>query len=251
MDALMQSLLQEPSYAGTPTSRAYLDGLAEASLREEEFVQVTLRVDGVERELLPTWGDFGGRVQHRREERKGGEGEEAQAEEVKADRGQLHLEVDLVAADPLDGKGLRNAAELKGRAALLERGRISFVDKSRAVQQSGAALALVQQSDDTWPYVMTDQAKTGKDIVCRQRISARRRHRCCEGTGSNAAPLSLPLCPDHPLPAGESARRRADQGRARQAQKEAAAGAGERSQASDRPPPTPHSRSADDLHCGC
>ena len=188
VDELMQQLLTEPGYEGTPTSPEYLKALKEEGLKEDEFVQVSVRVEGVDRDVLPTWGEFGGRVKHAREEGKkpgeavGDEGETAEGKEgeaegerkeeeeeeeglVRAERLQEHVQVELVMAEPLDGKALSNGGALRGRAALLSRGRISFVDKCRAVQQSGALLALVQQTEDAWPYVMTDQAGTGKDIV--------------------------------------------------------------------------------------
>ena len=163
VDDLMQSLLSEPSYAAPPTSAAYLASLQEEALREEDFAQVSVRMEGVERDVLPTWAEFGIRLRHERKPEKKEEEEEGEEKE-KREAMQEHVACELVMADPLDGKGLVNGAALKGRAALLSRGRIPFVDKCRAVQRCGALLALVQQTGDEWPFVMTDQAKAGKDI---------------------------------------------------------------------------------------
>ena len=212
VDELLQSLLTEPGYEGTPTSAEYLKALREEGLREDEFVQVMARVEGVERDVLPTWGEFGGRVRHQLEEKvgraeggeeqggssEGKEGEGKEGAEVQAERLQEHVQCELVMAEPLDGKGLSNGAELRGRAVLLSRGRITFVDKCRAVQQSGARLALVQQTEDTWPYLMTDQTHTGKDIVTTTTRTARTQRRM--SSAALAAPLSSAHSSTAPAP---------------------------------------------------
>jgi hypothetical protein len=46
---------------------------------------------------------------------------------------QEHFSTGLVLANPLDGKGLKNSKEIVGKAVLLERGKITFVEKVRVI----------------------------------------------------------------------------------------------------------------------
>ena len=164
MDDLMQSLLNEPSLNSTATSAAYLKQLIAQPLSDDDFTQIALRIESIERDLLPVQADFGRRVRYSRAGEAAAEGANQGEEEEKAGRVERQLSGRLAMAEPFDGKDLTNSAELAGRVALLKRGRITFVDKCRAVQRAGAVMAIVQQTDDTWPYRMTDQTNSGGDI---------------------------------------------------------------------------------------
>ena len=171
MDDLMASLLNETSHNSTATSAAYLKTLADSPLTDEDFTQLALRVDTVDRDILPIQAEFGKRVRFSSSEQAetvatdSAKAKQPQEEEAdKPGRIERQLSGRLAVAQPLDGKDLSNASELSGRVALLKRGRITFVDKCRAVQRAGAVLAVVQQTDDTWPYRMTDQTRSGGDI---------------------------------------------------------------------------------------
>ena len=134
-------------------------------LSEDDFTQVALRVEGIERDLLPVLAEFGPRVRLSGPAVVAAEaGGEQDEEKEKTGRSERQLSGKLVMAQPLDGKDITNASELQGRLALLKRGRVTFVDKCRAVQSAGAVMAIVQQTDDTWPYKMTDNTHSGADI---------------------------------------------------------------------------------------
>ena len=168
----MQSLLNDTSHNSTATSAAYLAQLKAQPLSEEDFTQLALRVQSIDRDLLPVQAEFGRKVRCS----KSGDSETAateagaaavvatEGEEEKAGRIERQLTGKLVLAQPLDGKDLSNSTQLHGRVAVLQRGRITFVDKCRAVQRAGALAAVVLQTDETWPYKMTDATRSGGDI---------------------------------------------------------------------------------------
>ena len=162
LDALMQSLLSAPHYSNaTPTSAAFLRTLAPSLLHQRDLLQAVLRVQGIDVELLPTMAEFGRQLEH------GSEVSESKQEterEAAAERPQLSAA--MVAAQPATAAGgLTNRADVRGRAVFLLRGGVSFAVKCSSAGQAGAVLAVVGQTEDVWPFAMTDSSGTARDIV--------------------------------------------------------------------------------------
>jgi hypothetical protein len=65
----------------------------------------------------------------------------------------------VVWADPQHGETeLQNAQELQNAIVLFRRGKVPFAEKVQRAQLAGAAAAIVCQSFDVWPFVMTDSS---------------------------------------------------------------------------------------------
>jgi hypothetical protein len=154
VDDLIQSLLNEPSYNAAPTSKAFLATLRPQPLLHDDFVQLVLRIKGVDRHIQPTVSQFG----------------TAQAlirshpdndATLKS-----HFSLALISSSPFDGSRIDNAAEYSSQpaAALMVRGKVSFVDKSRNVMKAGAKAVVIIQTGDEWPFIMKDSANTGGDV---------------------------------------------------------------------------------------
>lgn len=77
------------------------------------------------------------------------------------------LELPVVAAQPLRAAEdhLKNAASLRGKAVLCERGGCTFAAKALRCQDAGAAAVIVIQSVNVWPYVMTDSSGDGESVT--------------------------------------------------------------------------------------
>lgn len=153
IDQLISTMLSESSLKSPPTSKKFLNSLQEKPLTPKDFIQIVLRLSGVDRDFFPTLADFGDKTFYERHKKDGGVSQE-------------HFSTGLVLANPFDGKGLKNAKDIVGKAVLLERGKITFVEKCRAVQQCVARYAIVVQTDpQLWPYTMSDSTGSGKDIL--------------------------------------------------------------------------------------
>ena len=73
----------------------------------------------------------------------------------------------IALAEPRDGASdFVNAAELRGKIALMWRGGCSFVDKVRRAQAAGCTAAIVvQTAGQKWPFTMSDTAGKGTDLL--------------------------------------------------------------------------------------
>eukprot|EP01041_Mallomonas_annulata_P002926 gene2926-5742_t len=65
----------------------------------------------------------------------------------------------IVLANPRFGEfPLTNSNEVKGSVVLLQRGVVSFAKKAMYAIEAGAALVVIAQTSDMWPFMMTDNA---------------------------------------------------------------------------------------------
>jgi hypothetical protein len=146
VEALMESLLQTEALRSPPTSKAFLASLQPLPLSREDLIQLVVRVDGMSREVFPTAAAFG--INLARAHPTGGA----------SDTVHVHLTTQLVLANPVHGESaLTNAATMKDNIALVNRGKVTFVEKAKKAQEAGAKAVVVCQTDKMWPYVMTDK----------------------------------------------------------------------------------------------
>jgi hypothetical protein len=69
------------------------------------------------------------------------------------------IEAPLIIADPVCGEhSLVNADQIRGSIVLMERGGVSFAQKVKQAQESGAVGLIVAQTNSKWPFVMADSA---------------------------------------------------------------------------------------------
>ncbi len=140
-----------------PAAKKVCAGLEKAFVGERSpwLQQLSLRADSFVGEVVGTPARFGPLWP------TGAPGDDAAASASA-------LTGELVYADPPDAAaagGLRNAAELAGRIAFVDRGGCPFVHKVRRCMQAGAAAVIVGQTSSVWPYVMTDSEKEAGDIT--------------------------------------------------------------------------------------
>jgi len=145
VEALMESLLQTEALRSPPTSKAFLASLQPLPLTREDLIQLVLRVDGMSREIFPTTAAFG--TSFARAHPTGG------SESV-----HVHLTSQLTLATPIHGEtALANADKVRDNISLMNRGKVTFVEKAKRAQDAGAKTVVVCQTDKIWPYVMTDK----------------------------------------------------------------------------------------------
>jgi hypothetical protein len=61
-------------------------------------------------------------------------------------------------------KNETNYNQFTGKVVIMRRGISPFTTKARIAQQNSAIALIVYQTDEQWPYVMSDKANVGKDI---------------------------------------------------------------------------------------
>lgn len=147
---MTQLMMESSSSATTPAAKSYISSLSPIKLEQKDFVQLCLGIDGSSRLFYPTNAYFG---------------ENLIATHKNGTTGpQERLRCPLREGKPEDGSAPLDM-ECKAAAVLLQRGKVTYVAKCRNAQQAGALAAIVSQTDDTWPYVMGDEAKQGGDIT--------------------------------------------------------------------------------------
>lgn len=152
LDELMNSLLSNNDLKSPPTSKDFIDSLHERPLVRQDFHQLVLSVEGVAREIFPAPAAFGPSLADAHEEQKG--------DMV------VHHEGKLVVARPIHGEAsVAATGGIKGSVVLMNRGKVTFVDKASRAQEAGARCVVVCQTDDVWPYTMTDKTSKGGHLT--------------------------------------------------------------------------------------
>lgn len=135
------------------TSQDFLRLLKETPLSDADFVQVVLSVEGLSPDLFPTLADFGTSL--------------VAAHLAQDEPEPVHVAAPALILEGFTGQQGLTDTERKqapGKTLIMGRGEASFVAKATLAQDAGAALLLVTQSSDSWPFLMTDKQQLGGDI---------------------------------------------------------------------------------------
>lgn len=151
VEALMERMLHDSEHNAHATSDKFIKSLVPAPLDARDFVQVYIEIPEIKRDLFVTGADFGSSL--------------VEKHTLDDEKSQTHLSAPLIASEPLTGKAATNTSEFKDKIVLFSRGAVTFVDKVRLAQNAGAKGCVIMQTDEVWPYVMTDTAKLGKDLL--------------------------------------------------------------------------------------
>ena len=105
-------------------------------------------IEGIRSSVFPTTAAFGPSFVERHDSKQ---------------KKNLHFSGSLVLGRPIHGDGKLQVVS-EGTAVVCRRGKVTFLDKARAVEAAGGVVMIVCQSDDVWPYVMTDRTNSSAGL---------------------------------------------------------------------------------------
>lgn len=156
LEQLFGELLNSNDYNTKTTGKRYIEQKQTKQLTINDIIrpEIIIKVNNISKQIKPTIADFGCKLLHKHNI------------DDSEHTTQIHYNSKLIICDNLTGQTIHNSDMFNNNIILMQRGDITFLSKSRLVQQyNGIGLICYQANNNQiFPFTISDTSNNNNDI---------------------------------------------------------------------------------------